>query len=638
MIAPPIHLKEHAQGLGLPRTYKKPAFLAGYDTETLPGKPYTFQKALSTGHRELTYIDGFAPLIRAKFYEDLDQVPDGHFALGAFYFFRFDVQTIFFDKPDYWKGTAALDAVDVDNNGVLWSGALTWPTVFLRLKKGKKKIYIIDLFRFWEGGLARCCEKLDLPIRKLDRPPCVTENREPKPHERAYFEDYALIDSEAALSLLGLLDSLWEMDGNPPSFSNAHESGRVFKTRYAPGGLDLPDPLAMAVGEFAYHGGRNALHIPTAPVVIPNCALWDVSSQYPAVCYYDLPAFYGGQWLWRDNRPLEPNGIYEVIKGHLTEKSTRVPDFLMDHEGRYFRATPEGACGAANKGKCKRHNHGELKGHWFTGVELMAARDLGLLSLGSWWGYSWEGPDNPRPLANYMLDHYREKNATRDNEVLYQRNKYRLNTLTGKFIATIPRGEFQEDGSFMKWRLPGSLYNPPVAALITAHARTQIWKEECRIPVFHTATDSIVTPARFRPIDRPRLKEGLGAWEKQVTGDFVCGRNKLYAFLSPEKTEGHFTGRKKDGKKTLIFYKGQKVIKYARHGFQGDILDFLDAAFAGAMEMEYRFQHMGGIRESRKRKDVKALAMNWVDGTLKFGGKYFDTTDPQEVHGPLGAE
>lgn len=621
MIAPPIHLKEHAQGLGLPRSYKKPAFLVGLDTETLPGKPYTFQQATDLGHRELTYVDGCAPLIRQKFYELLDQVPNGQFALGAFYFFRFDVQTIFFDKPDYWKGSAALDAVDVDNNGVLWTGALTWPTVFLRLKRGSKKIFLIDLFRFWEGGLARCCEKLDLPVRKMEHPPCVVENREPTPDERAYFEEYALIDAEAALSLLGLLDSLWEMDDNPPSFSNAHESGRVFKKRYAPGGLDAPDILAMQAGEWAYHGGRNALRLPTVPCVIKNCSLADVSSQYPAVCYYDLPAFYGGKWIWRDNKPLEPNGIYEILTGNLAEGARVLPDFLMDHQGRYFRHADR-PCNT--KKKCKIHNHGPLVHSWFTGVELIAAIETGALDLRSWWGFSWEGPNDNRPLARYMLDHYREKSASRENEVLYQRNKYRLNTLTGKFIATIPRGKFLGDGSFERWRLPGSLYNPPVAALITAHGRTQIYREECRIPVFHTATDSIVIPAEYEPIERPRLVEGLGAWEKQVTGDFICGRNKLYAFISPEITEKGFTGRKKDGKKTLLFYKGQKVLKYARHGFQGDILDFLEAAISGAPALEYKYQHMGGIRESRKRKDVRALAMNWVDASITFGGKYFD--------------
>lgn len=623
MIAPPVHLKEHAQGLGLPRSYKKPAFLLGLDTETLPGRPYTFQAATDLGHRELTYVDGCAPLIRAKLYEFLDQVPDGQFGLGAFYFFRFDVQTVFFDKPDYWKGSAALDAEDVDNNGVYWTGALTWPTVFLRLKRGKKKLFLIDLFRFWEGGLAKCCEKLDLPIRKMDRPACVTENREPTPEERDYFEEYALIDAEAALSLLGLLDSLWEMDGNPPSFSNAHESGRVFKKRYAPKGLDMPDTLALQAGEWAYHGGRNALHLPQVPIVIPNCTLADVSSQYPAVCYYDLPAFFGGSWIWRDNKPLDPNGIYEVLTGNLSEKAREMPDFLMDHQGRYFRHADR-PCNL-KKTKCKIHNHGPLAHFWFTGVELLAAMELGALELRSWWGFAWEGQDENRPLARYMLDHYREKSATRGNEVLYQRNKYRLNTLTGKFIATIPRGAFMADGSFQKWRLPGSLYNPPVAALITAHARTQIFREECRIPVFHTATDSIVIPAQYAPLDRPRIQEGLGLWEKQVTGDFVCGRNKLYAFLDPEITEKGFTGRKKDGKKTLIYFKGRKVLKYARHGFQGDILDFLEAATVGAPRLEYKHQHMGGIRESRRRPDMKALAMNWVDASVTFGGKYFDS-------------
>lgn len=604
MILDDIDFTFRGQGLGLGRKYREPDMLGALDTEVIQGSPYTLQIKLKDGLREIFYCHGNPRLIRLRLYELLDSLPSHGVGVLGFYFFKYDIQAIFLDKPQYFTGIACLEGEEEDGFGL--RGVLTWPTVFLVIRRNGKKLIIIDLFRFFEGGLNKVCHDLKLPVKKLPVPKCIKDQFYPiAPKEVREFERYALGDVDAGLPILEHIRSFWEEYDLAPKISNAHMAATIFLKKYTGGlGLDKPDLLMQRAAIKSYHGGRNSLTVPKLPFFASDVFYMDVSSMYPYCGAYKLPAIFGGRWDWDLGREkklalspelLNDNGIYRV-HGRIYRGKSGPYKLLMNHEGDYCLP-------------------GRVEGVWWTGIEIKTAIGWGILEPEKIVGFQWiPGEDKGHPLKNYFEFFYNLKRQSKGKPALYEFAKKMLNTLYGKMIATIPH---QREGGKV-FHTPGSLFNAPVASLFTAWSRVYIFENEVKYQSFHAATDSILIPGPTLP---PLSKGIMGGWEMECKGDFVVARNKLYAIIDGEQTKGSFTGVEEDGEgNKKWFWEGRSIHKYALHAFQGNVIDLLNACYYG--KKKYIARRMGNIRESLRRPDITPLKFNDIPMEVNFVGKY----------------
>ncbi len=599
----------------------------GFDTETVDGLPFTCQFSTSGGERDVFECYGRSDLIRDHFSRLLVDAPDRAFILVGAHYLRFDIQVLFRDFPQMFAGLGEIDYTDAA--GVSWRGSTNWPVIFAIARYQGKTLLLIDTFRFFFGGLAGVCEALKIKVQKLQRPACIAENRAPTPKEMPYFLKYAMTDSDAVLEILQWIDHIWELQGVGPCVSIAHQAGRIFRRNHTKidnkiVGLDAADHFGQLGGIHAYHGGRNSVNAqaaarveierfqhpdgvtvtekqPLFPMRVENCTLFDVRSMYPWICSDLLPSFFGGRWVWSDTPEIEPAGLYRV-SGRVRKGDCWPYRLLMNDEGNYI---PPDAL---------------TVGEWVTGFELESALKHGLIETTNITGYLWKpGEETRHPFREYFSWVFEEKEKHRDTSpALYLYYKYLANALTGKFVSTIPQLKVNPvSGQLGKIRVPGMLFNAPIGALITGAGRAYLFEQELLSSSIHGATDSIVVPPWGR---KPgNIGGNLGQWEEVCSGTFVCGRNKLYAFISPKK-RGNFTGKKLVSGKTKYFYKGQEILKHATHAFNGGIFEFLKMCETG--QRQYKYRRMAQLREAQRRPGLRALTFNDFEAELKLGGKY----------------
>lgn len=628
-----LDLDAMPKGFGLGNKYRAPWKVVGFDTETNPatGEVFTAQFSSSTGEKEVFECHGQPALVRDGFARLLKGAPPRSFILAGAHYLRFDISVLFKDTPEIFSELGEI--AHEDEGGVLWKGSTNWPVIFAIARWGGRCLLLIDTFRWFPGSLADVCDQLQLPIRKLDRPKSIMENRLPREDEYEAFLDYAMVDADAALGVLKKIDSIWESEAVGPCISLAHQAGRIFRRNYTRGtagkpvGLDAPDPFAQHHGVSAYHGGRNSLKAAALPLVVDNCTMYDVRSLYPHICSNVLPSFFAGRWVWTpgDSTSEIPDvGIYE-ISGELSAGDCAPYRLLMDAKGNYLPL-------------------GQVRKVWVTGFEVNEALRRGMLARLTWFGFYWssedEGeysPDQLRrggkysrkakkhPFREFYKETFARKEANRDvNPTLYTYYKNLANSLTGKFVSTIPRMVYEGDQR-VKIRTPGMLFNGPVGAFITGAGRVELFREEVRCQSIHGATDSLmVPPGAEHPTN---VGPAMGQFEKVCQGTFVCGRNKLYAVLGPEDrgrfeslwAKG-FSGPMLEKGKKVKAWRGREILKYATHAFQGTVYLFLDLVFSG--ERGYEYTRMVQMRESQRRQGLTALTMTKFKGELQLGGKY----------------
>ena len=645
MIIEDLDFTERGQGLGLGRRFRKADIYGALDFEVIQGKPFTLQIRNQKGHREIFYLEGNSRLARLRLEEIFEDLPKGGLGVFGFYYFKYDIQALFLDRPELFTGIAYCD---IEEGNVKSKGVLTWPTVFLILRKDKKKILLFDIFRFYEGGLDKVCRDLRFNLKKLPVPPCIDGQYYPSKKEVEGFEEYALRDVDAGLQIVEEIQNTWESYDLPPKISNAHMAGSIFLKNFAKrpdlpngdspeqrSGLDKPDILMQQAALKSYHGGRNSLTVPRLPYIHPHMVYYDISSMYPFCGAYKLPPFFGGRWVWDldirglTGKPFEridDNGIYKV-SGKIEKGDCWPYVLLKGHDGDDLAPGP-------------------FQGVWFTGIEIKTALRHGTLFLSRVEGFHWiPGEDWGHPIRSYMEHFYKEKSSNKHRPTVYEHAKKMLNTLYGKFISTIPHYRRDENGKEIRdqdhiYHTPGALFNAPVGSLFTAWSRVLIFESEVKYGSFHAATDSILVPAS-NPL-QPQVTKGImGGFEKECEGELVVGRNKLYAILDHKKTE-NFTGikGKDDNGRVLVvrynpledikipniperewYWEGRRIHKFALHAFQGNVLDLL--AIVKGYRKTYTARRMGNIRDSLKSPAITPLMFNEFPGMeVNFDGKY----------------
>jgi hypothetical protein len=205
---------------------------------------------------------------------------------------------------------------------------------------------------------------------------------------------------------------------------------------------------------------------------------------------------------------------------------------------------------------------GKFKDTWVSGYELNESLSTGEVKLTSISGYHYdscaEGNNGYSPFRNYVITFYKAKSDAADSVMRYM-YKILLNALTGKFIQTSPDYTLA-DGQLIKIMRACGLYHPFIASLITGHTRAAIHALEHKYNAIHTATDGIFVPGK---IDTGE-KKTLGATICEGQGDLALFRNKLYIFYTDDKSEGAYESQ---------VFKGRHILKCARHGFQGRVVD-----------------------------------------------------------------
>ncbi len=110
----------------------------------------------------------------------------------------------------------------------------------------------------------------------------------------------------------------------------------------------------------------------------------------------------------------------------------------------------------------------------------------------------------------------------------------------------------------------GGMFHPFIASAITAKPRARLHRVEHKYNAMHSATDGILTQKtiRFgRDFDlQPSKKEKLGTLSLEAENTtLLLVRGKCYIVYH------------NDGEEKSKTFKGKRILKYAKHGFQGNV-------------------------------------------------------------------
>jgi hypothetical protein len=297
----------------------------------------------------------------------------------------------------------------------------------------------------------------------------------------------------------------------------------------------------------------------------------DLSSAY-STAWTHLPAF------------SDPTG-YKPFKPKSARNVKRVDDI-----GVYCVS---GVASACHWPALFDHNFKPLKGRftdvWVTGFELnqSLATDEVKLSKIRGFLYDRDCEDGYSPF-NAFAEHFYHMKATEKDPILRYMHKIVLNAPTGKLIQTSPDFTLI-DGKLVKIKRAGGLYHPFAASLTTGHTRSVMHVQEHKYEALHTATDGIFAPGRHKGA----VKKELGAFVVEGYGDLALFRNKLYIFYTDEESENTYPSQ---------VFEGRHILKCARHGFQGRVVD-LEQMLVSTLR-EYKTNKPLKLKTAIKRKEA----------------------------------
>lgn len=556
----------------------------GVDSETIHGKPFTFQFFSKDIKLErIIWLRKPANATR-DFFAFCDSLPatrDRHYVFFG-HNLAFDLVSFFYDRHH------RLREEKISEKWHGWNVEIVYAAVrFATFKKSHKQITVIDTGAYFSSpprSLAQLAEIFCPDLPKLAMPKDLGNKRFTA--KDAHFCAYAMRDSEIAYYLgLFLLAQHREWDVSL-SVSGPHFSSKVFRRHFLKHTIPLPPRKMIYASLTSYHGGKN--NITVSAGLYRGVHGLDIKSAYP-YAMSQFPSF---------SNPK----LYKSIRGGGH------PNILLPFFGVY-RIT-------GNAKKCKwpaLFNHGfkplqgDFSGVWVTGFELneaLRAREVRIDYLEGYF-YDAERDKLPSPFKAYVEEFYARKESAKDKP---QRefNKLLMNSLYGKFIQTRAAPGFSDivfdmdEKSLLENHniIAGGLFNPFIATLITGHCRAYIHQLEHKYAAIHTSTDGIQTQRK------PTEKPGLGGLSVEFSGDSLILRNKLYIIYRRTTTQDKADARA--GKRVLFseYRKGFTIAKYALHGFHADVRTLEHLWNKGIREYEY--VKVNKLRESLRRK----LAVN----------------------------
>jgi hypothetical protein len=558
--------------------------IIGCDSETVQdGSPFTFQ-FFGNNVNIIKWID--AKQATKEFLTICDQLMDStQQTLGSksrvrkqvvlyAHHLQFDIVSFFHDR---WHKLAESAASEYTFSQQGWKITIIWgPPCFAKMQKGRATVWLIDTGAFFKGTLKSLAEIFCPKLPKLSMPPRLGKHRYTNKDKR--FVAYAMRDAEIAFHIGTQIDNLAAEYDLQQCVSAPHMAGRIFKHHFMQRMIPLPQKKIIYASMRAYHGGKNNV---TQTGWHTGIRCLDISSAYP-YAMAQFPSF-------SDER------LYQELQGG---KVSQVPQY-----GIY--------CITGKVKKCVYpviFDHrfqpifGSIKNIWVTGFEINEALRSKELEVERIHGYFYQAEKDKyySPFKGYVQKFYSLKQKEKDKS---KREFWKLlqNSLYGKFIQTKRKGsrlstwdvDLNKAISDLQWTA-GGLFNPFIAALITGHTRAYIHRLEHKYKALHTATDGIITKARPRMNGKVKLG-GLGL---EAKGDALIFRNKLYIIYSNKPAS-------KRSLRSKVF-KGKWIIKYAKHGFNGDVFALEKMAITG--NYRYNYTKANTLKDSYRRgRNVNAF-------------------------------
>lgn len=560
----------------------------GGDSETFHGRPMTLQ-FLSDDMEYETCLWVDEHTAQQGFFEWCDSLPTH--VLHVMY-----VHNLPFDLPEFlWDSHEELITVGGDFKFDVghWHlhGVYARPTfMYMRNAKTHAQILIVDSFLWFQGPLKKAAELFCPELPKLKMPKGLGTKKFSMSDEKFY--EYAMRDSEVAYNIGKHVQKLIREFNIKQPVSLANMAQKIFRHHYLVHTIP-PTQSNITMGALkSYHGGKNNVVDGMAPGWHMDVTLMDISSAYP-YAMSQLPSmsykkFY--KRMKKENkrtRQVPPLGVY-CVSGEAEVCDWPV---IFQHAFQPIQ--------------------GKFRNVWIQGYELneaLRSREVRITSIRGHY-YEHERDNRPSPFKAYVDDFYERKQSEPDPVLRYM-YKLILNALYGKFIQTkknhriiytdADTGETEETHEL----IASGMFHPFIASAITAHTRVYIHRIEHEYNALHTATDGIYTYRKriTRIAGYPR--SGLGSLEVQAQGDLCLLRNKCYILYS------------KGGKTPSQYFKGKRIEKFAKHGFQGTVYD-LEKLIAHRRR-KYTATRPNRLRESLKR----GLAVNDFverDYVLKVG-------------------
>ncbi len=547
----------------------------GADSETYHGRPMTLQFfSEDTDSEECLWVDEHTAT--QGFFEWCESLP--RHCLNVVYCHNLD-----FDLPEFlWSVKEQLVTTGgefrIECGGWLIRGVYGRPT-FCRMthRKSSRSILIVDSFLWFQGTLKKAADLFCPHLPKLKRPANLGTKKFSMSDQEFYA--YAMRDAEVAYHIGKSVQLLIKEFDIMQPVSLADMAAKIFRHHYLRRTIPQPTNAVISGAILSYHGGKNNVVPDAAPGWHMGVTAMDISSAYPYAMSL-LPSMSlknGYKRFMRTvytakNRPheVEPLGIYQVT-GSVADCDWPV---IFQHAFQPIR--------------------GDFKEVWIQGIELNEALRSGEIKIDKMRGHYYDSDRDsvPSPFAGYCADFYHRK-QTEKNPVLRYMYKLILNSVYGKFIQTHKQNRIiVTDCDSMETTeshssIAGGMFHPFIASAITAHTRAYIHQLEHEHKAIHTATDGIYT--KYKRIRRVPMapKDGLGSLEIEGQGDLVLLRNKCYILYSP------------DGKLPSQYFKGKRIHKFAKHGFQGSVYD-LEKCVAHNVR-KYTVTRPNRLKESIKR-------------------------------------
>lgn len=444
------------------------------------------------------------------------------------------------------------------------------PTFCRITDSDRRTIMLCDTYSYFRGSLAKGAALFCPDLPKLRHPANLGSRLFTK--RDSGFVDYAMRDAVVTYHMGKAIEAMHQEYDLQQCISVADMAARIFRHRFLSYTIPQPDREVIDASVLSYHGGKNNVTVPAG--WYEGVSSLDISSAYPHAMH-ELPAFSNAK-LYRSfkgskhTRAVPDCGVYRV-SGSLSDCQWPV---VFSHAFKPL--------------------HGRISDVWVQGFELNEALRSGEFKPASIVGTMYDRErDNQAPaLRGFVETFYKLKEAETDPVRRYMQ-KLILNSVSGKFIQTRKKqsvayshlltGETVDTSEVVA----GGLFHPFIASAITAHTRARIHQLEHKHKALHTATDGIMTQRR----DVKAVGKGLGALTLEASdATLLLVRNKLYVLYG------------KEGKKTTPSYgfKGQHIIKYALHGFQGNVSELERLVATG--RRAYEIEKPNTLKQSVQRK------------------------------------
>lgn len=542
----------------------------GGDTETMNGHPISFQ-FFGENRSDMIFLPD-PEKASSAFLRWCKTLPSRVQNVVYVHNLEFDMVSFFWNRRVDLVSSRSGE-FDFNIDGWRIAGAYGAPTFARITDAGSNRvIMLVDSYSYYRASLAKAAGVFCPSLPKLTAPEGLGVKRFAKTDDA--FIEYAMRDSIIAYHIGVSLEALHDEFSISQTVSVADMAARIFRHQFLEQPIPQPQRSVIETSMCAYHGGKNLM--PVDPGWYCGVTALDISSAYPHAMH-SFPSFYHGE-LYKTFRAAKPKsvpplGVY-TVSGRII--GCKYPS-LFTHD---FKAIPS-----------REVYHLCVAGHELN--EALRAGEFKPTHVSGTY-YDAEKDKSDPPLRRFVDDFYERKQSEKDKpkRAMY---KFILNSISGKFIQTRKNNKVtviyvdsDEDAKLKVAEeadmVAGGMFHPFIAAQITAHTRARIHQLEHEYEAIHTATDGIYTQKHIKD----NFGSGLGSLAVEGRGDLLMLRNKTYILYGAPGEEGQPSKS----------FDGKVILKYALHGFAGNVFDLESLAARGTRQ--YIAKRVNRLRASVK--------------------------------------